>query len=467
RMRELEERLYSNPEIESSFAAVGLQMGMGAEPNKGLFFVNLVPKQERKASQRQVMERVRGQMDIDPAMVITLETFNPFGATGRNTDISYVIQGPSTRELGQLADRITSEMKASGKFKDVDTDLRTTKPDVKVRINRGLANDLGVDVRSISGEVYALFGGNEVAKFKEGGYRYDIRIRALPEYRGKPEDLDGIAVRAEGGQLIKSPNLIEYEVGTGPNSINRFDRRRSVTLFANGQGIGAGDALAEVERLVERLMPQDGRFGVALTGNAQTQRESFESLLTALILSILIIYMILAIQFESFVHPFTIMLSLPFTMIGVFGMLWLTGTTLNIFSFIGIIMLMGIVTKNAILLVDFANQQREKGMDKVAAMLQAGPVRLRPILMTAAATMIGVVPVALALSQGGETRAPLAIAVIGGTATSTLLTLLIIPVVYLLLDDATAWVRQRFSARSRAHQPVPAPAAASGEASQA
>jgi HAE1 family hydrophobic/amphiphilic exporter-1 len=467
RMRELEERLYSNPEIASSFAAVGLQMGMGAEPNKGLFFVNLVPKKQRQASQREVMERVRGQLDIDPSMLITLETFNAFGATGRNTDISYVIQGPSTRELGELADRITAEMRAGGRFKDVDTDLRTTKPDVKVRINRGLANDLGVDVRSISGEVYALFGGNEVAKFKDGGYRYDIRIRALPEFRGRPEDLDGIAVRAESGQLIKSPNLIDYEVGTGPNSINRFDRRRSVTLFANGQGIGAGDALAEVERLVERLMPDDGRFGVALTGNAQTQRESFASLLTALVLSILIIYMVLAIQFESFIHPFTIMLSLPFTMIGVFGMLWLTGTTLNIFSFIGIIMLMGIVTKNAILLVDFANQQREKGVDKVAAILQAGPVRLRPILMTAASTMIGVVPVALALSQGGEARAPLAIAVIGGTATSTLLTLLIIPVVYLLLDDATAWVGQRFSARSRAHRPAPAPAAAPGEASNA
>jgi HAE1 family hydrophobic/amphiphilic exporter-1 len=161
------------------------------------------------------------------------------------------------------------------------------------------------------------------------------------------------------------------------------------------------------------------------------------------------------------------MLSLPFTMIGVFGALWLTGTTLNIFSFIGIIMLMGIVTKNAILLVDFANQQREKGADKVSAMLQAGPVRLRPILMTAASTMIGVVPVALALSQGGETRAPLAIAVIGGTATSTLLTLLIIPVVYLLLDDATAWVRRRFTARSRAIEPAAAPVRVPGEASNA
>ncbi len=467
RMRELEERLFANPEIESAFAALGLQMGAGAEPNKGLFFVNLVPKAKREASQRAVMERVRGQLDFDPAMLVTLETFNPFGAAGRNTDVSYVIQGPSTRELGELADRITAEMKTSGRFKDVDTDLRITKPDVKVRINRGLANDLGVDVRSISGEIYALFGGNKVAKFKDGGYRYDIRIRALPEYRGRPEDLDGIAVRADSGRLIKSPNLIEYEVGTGPNSINRFDRRRAVTLFANGKGIGAGAALTEVEQLVARLMPDDGRYGIALTGNAQTQRESFQSLLTALILSILVIYMILAIQFESFVHPFTIMLSLPLTMIGVFGALFLTGTTLNIFSFIGIIMLMGIVTKNAILLVDFANQQREKGADKVSAMLQAGPVRLRPILMTAASTMIGVVPVALALSQGGETRAPLAIAVIGGTATSTLLTLLIIPVVYLALDDATARVKHFFGARSRAKEPAAAAARVPGEAGHA
>ncbi len=467
RMRELEERLFSSPEIESAFAALGLQMGTGAEPNKGLFFVNLVPKKERSTSQREIMERVRSQLDFDPAMLITLETFNIFGAAGRNTDVSYVIQGPTTRELGELADRITAEMQASGEFKDVDTDLRTTKPDVKVRINRGLANDLGVDVRSISGEIYAIFGGNKVAKFKDGGYRYDIRIRALPEYRDEPADLEGISVRAEGGQLIKSPNLINYEVGTGPNSINRFDRRRSVTIYANGKGIVAGEALARVEAIVDRLLPTDGRFGTALTGNAQTQRESFQSLLTALLLSILIIYMILAIQFESFVHPFTIMLSLPLTTIGVFGMLFLTGTTLNIFSFIGIIMLMGIVTKNAILLVDFANQARERGADKVSAMLEAGPVRLRPILMTAAATVIGVLPVALAFSQGGETRAPLAIAVIGGTVTSTLLTLLVIPVVYLFLDDATAWVKGLFSARKRAKRPAAVSVPSAGEATEA
>src|SRR5699024_6206807 len=158
-------------------------------------------------------------------------------------------------------------------------------------------------------------------------------------------------------------------------------------------------------------------------------------LLTALIVAILVIYMVLAIQFESFLHPFTIMMALPLTMIGVFGALFITGATLNIFSFIGIIMLMGLVTKNSILLVDFANQQREKGMDKVLAVIQAGQMRLRPILMTAVSTITGVLPVALALSEGGETRAPMAIAIIGGMLTSTLLTLVVIPVVYLIFDD--------------------------------
>jgi HAE1 family hydrophobic/amphiphilic exporter-1 len=184
-------------------------------------------------------------------------------------------------------------------------------------------------------------------------------------------------------------------------------------------------------------------------GKTQVFRESFQYLFQALLIAVLVIYMILCIQFESFVHPFTMMLALPLCMVGVFGALLLTGKTLNIFSFIGIIMLMGIVTKNGILLVDFANQQRRKGLNKVQAMLTAGPIRLRPILMTASAVIIGVVPVALALSEGGETRAPMAIAVIGGMISSTLLTLLVVPVVYLMLDDAKEWVSGKFGKRSR------------------
>jgi HAE1 family hydrophobic/amphiphilic exporter-1 len=406
--------------------------------------VSLVPKEERKDSQLEIMRRMRTKLDTYKDMISSVEYLEQIGGSRRYADVDLVIKGPSVEELARVSGQIVADLRSQGTFVGVDTDLRITKPDVKVYINRDLADDLGVDVKSISDEIYILFGGTDTVKFKEGGYRYDIRVKALPEYRTDPSALELISVRARDGRLIEASNLITQEVSKGPNVINRFDRMRSLTLYADVDGIAAGEGLVKAEEIIEKYLPKDGNWGTALTGKTQAFREAFQYLLQALFIAVLVIYMILCIQFESFVHPFTMMLALPLCMVGVFGALLLTGKTLNIFSFIGIIMLMGIVTKNGILLVDFANQQRRKGMDKVQAMLTAGPIRLRPILMTASAVIIGVVPVALALSEGGETRAPMAIAVIGGMISSTLLTLIVVPVVYLLLDDAQEWIAGRF-----------------------
>ena len=453
RLHEMEKILFSQPEVDHAFTAIGV--GSGKEVNKGIMIVILVPKHERKTTQRDIMRRLRKSFQTQKNMVIAVEYMSKVGGGKRSADIQFVIQGPTVNDIARVSKQMIENLKSHGGFVDVDTDLRTTKPDVKVHINRGLANDLGVDVRSISNEIYALFGGVEAAKFKEGGYRYNITVKALPEYRMTPSDLELISVRGRNGQLIKAPNLITYEVSRGPNVINRFDRMRSVTLFANVEGITEGEGLETIEKTAIKYLPQDGNWGTALVGKTKAFRESFKYLLDALLIAILVIYMILCIQFESFVHPFTMMIALPLCMIGVFGALLLTGKTLNIFSFIGIIMLMGIVTKNGILLVDFANQQRRKGLDKVEAMLIAGPIRLRPILMTASAVVIGVVPVALALSEGGETRASMAIAVIGGMISSTFLTLLVVPVVYLLLDDAQEWITAKVNTlRRRRRRPT-------------
>lgn len=461
RLRELERELFRIPEIEGAFTAVGLNDG--GEVNRGLMFVNLVPKSERSRSQFEISDAYREVLGSYPDMNGSIQTWNAFGG-GENRDVAYVLQGPTTAELARVSEAIAADLRSQGTFVDVDTDLRMDKPDVKVRVNRGLANDLGVDVRAISTEIYTLFGGVSAAKFKDGGYRYDIRVRALPEFRGDASGLAGLAVRNAAGRLIKAPNLVVHEEGEGASSVNRFDRRRAVTLLANVRGIDPGAGLERVAETVKRHLPGDGRWSTTLTGTSQQQQESFASLTFALGLALVVIYMILAVQFESFVHPLTVMVSLPFTMVGVFGALLLTGTTLNIFSFLGIIMLMGIVTKNAILLIDFANKEREKGADKLSAMLTAGPIRLRPILMTAAATIIGIVPVALALSEGGESRAPLAIAVIGGAFTSTALTLLVIPVVYLLFDDAVEWTGRRLLGRAPSGSPGAVPSVPSAVA---
>jgi HAE1 family hydrophobic/amphiphilic exporter-1 len=205
-----------------------------------------------------------------------------------------------------------------------------------------------------------------------------------------------------------------------------------------------GQALEELEETTKEMLPKDGNWGTATTGRTRAFRETFVYMRYAMIVAVLIIYMVLAAQFESFIHPLTVMLSLPLCVVGVFGLLLLTGNTLNITSYIGIIMLMGIVTKNAILLVDYTNTLRGRGMEKLEAVLQAAPTRFRPILMTAGSTIVAVLPVALGMSEGGESRAPMAVAVIGGMFTSTFLTLLVIPVVYLLLDDSAAWLRRRF-----------------------
>jgi HAE1 family hydrophobic/amphiphilic exporter-1 len=446
-MTGLEDILFDQPEVRSLFATIG--GGVGGEINRGFIVALMTPRHSRAASQRDVMDRMQEKFAEFEGVITSVEYVSWEGGGTRYADVEYIIQGSSIEELGRVGNAIVRDLNSQGMFVNVDTDLRLTKPEVRVHFLRGTADDLGVDVLGVSNEIYTLFGGVDAAVYKEGGYRYDIRARALPEYRLQPSDLEQVAVRSSDGRLIKSPNVISYEVGRGPNVVNRFNRRRALTLWASVSGISQGEGLQKVIETVARHLPEDGNWGTAVSGMSQTFQESFGYMFTALLVAILVIYMVLAMQFESFMHPFTIMVSLPLSMIGVFGLLLILGKTLNIFSFIGIILLVGIVTKNSILLVDFANQERKQGADKVQAILKAGPLRLRPILMTAFSTMIAVVPVALAMSEGGETRQPMALAVIGGMLTSTLLTLLVIPVIYLIIDDAVAWVRRRIDGLRR------------------
>jgi HAE1 family hydrophobic/amphiphilic exporter-1 len=239
--------------------------------------------------------------------------------------------------------------------------------------------------------------------------------------------------------LIDAANLIRVQQGVGPNSVNRFNRSRSVTLFANLENISLGQGLDIISEIVEKYVPNDPTWSTALAGTSDVFEESFQYLFYALAVAIVMIYVILGSQFESFIHPFTILMSVPLAIAGSFGLMLITGVQLDIFSFIGFVMLTGIVTKNAILLVDFTNQMRRRGLSREEALERAGPLRLRPILMTALTTIAAVTPIALALSEGGEQRAPMGVAVIGGMLTSTFLTLLVIPCVYTVMDDVGNW----------------------------
>lgn len=437
-IEQLTAKIRKVPGVLDTFATIG--GGAQGEVNVADIQVNLVPKAKRAFTQEDAMRFLRKQVGGDTSAKVAVEPMNMMGGGSsamRQSIVQFNIRGSEYGELNKAAEQIISEIRVKGGFVDIDTTYRGGKPEVVVNIDRDRAADLGVPVASIAMAIRMLVGGEKVSEIQTGGDRYDLRVRLEEAFRRRPQDLLALKVRSTkpgpmgAPQLVDLSNVVTVDTGTGPGKIERQNRRRQVTILANLQGIVLGDALPRVEQAAKKL-PKDLETG--WTGMGDIMVESFRNLLSALILAVVMVYLILAAQFESFIHPFTIMLSLPLSLVGALGGLAIAGQTLSITSMIGIIMLMGLVTKNAILLVDYTNTLREHGMGMTEALLTAGPVRLRPILMTTAAMIFGMIPVALALSEGSEFRSPMAVAVIGGLITSTLLTLVVVPVVYSLVD---------------------------------
>ena len=293
-----------------------------------------------------------------------------------------------------------------------------------------------MDAATIAEAINLLISGEvDIARYKDEtrGKRYDIRVRLNPEDRNSADNLKRMYVRARDGNLVELSNVVKIQEGSGPSVINRVDRQRAVTIFASLEEKPLGEAKNELDEIADKILPPD--YLPKYQGTADTMTESFGYLLFALLLGVVMAYMILAAQFESFIHPVTVLLSMPLSFVGAFGALFLTGKTINIYSLIGLILLMGLVKKNAILLVDYTNVLRERGLPRREAILQAGPIRMRPILMTTFAMVFGMLPIALGVGEGAETRAPMGIAVIGGLLTSLVLTLVVVPSCYELLDD--------------------------------
>ncbi len=365
----------------------------------------------------------------------TAEDVSLIGGGIRSVPIQYSVRGSDLAAVESYAKQIVSEFSRLPGIVDVDTSLEVGKPEVRVYIDRDKAADLGVDIATVAEAANFLIGGEvDVTKFKDEakGRRYDVRARLVSEDRAKPEDIERLYVRAKDGRLVEISNIIRIQEGGGPSVINRVDRQRAVTVFANLEKKPLGQAKAELDSIAGKILPP-GYSGI-YKGMADVMGESFQYLLFAIMLGVILAYMVLASQFESFIHPVTVLLSMPFSFIGAFGALLLTGKTLNLFSFIGLILLMGLVKKNAILLVDYTNTLRSRGLERREALLEAGPVRLRPILMTTFAIIFGMLPIALGIGEGAETRAPMAIATIGGLLTSLLLTLVVVPVAYDVFD---------------------------------
>jgi len=435
KLRRVEDLVLSLPEAKSVFVAIGV--GERKEVNKGFVVVNLKDRKERRRSQQQIMVYLRKRMREMPGFKAYVEDISPVATAGRRgAPLQVDLKGPEMERLEKISEQIIGEMVRSPGIVDVSSDLELTKPEVRVLIDRNRAADVGLDIREISSSVQQLIGGQEISKFKdiERAKRYNVRVRLIRDQRMNPQDISQISIRTPKGGLIKLAQVVNIEEGIGPNLVNRKDRQRSATIYADTSGGKTlGEAILEVEALAKKYLPPG--YSYAFTGQAEAFKESFQYLVMALVQAIIIIYMVLAMQFNSFLHPLTVMLALPLSTAGAFGALYLTKDTISIVSMIGMITLTALVIKNSILLVDYTNTLRERGMERNEAVLQASPTRLRPILMTAVTTILGVLPVALGYSAGGEARAGMGRATFGGMFASTLLTLFVVPVVYTLFDD--------------------------------
>jgi hydrophobe/amphiphile efflux-1 (HAE1) family protein len=439
-MRRAEAIVNVKPEVERVFAVVG-GFGGGGSVNSGVMFVTLKPRNERKATQNEFAGVLRKELNAIPGLRAVVQDLSQAGFTAqRGFPVEFSIRGGEWKELVAQSDRIRGELQQSGLVVDLDTDYQLGMPELKIVPNRQRAADLGISVEEIATTVNALVGGARVGKYSTGGRRVDVRLRLLADQRSRPEDLSRLKLRTKTGELVPLSSLVTYEEQPALQAITRRDRERAITVFGNiAPGKSQSEALAIVERL-GKDMPTGYRL--VLGGASVTFQESSSGLIFALFLGILVAYMVLASQFNSFLHPVTVLTILPLSVAGAAFALLLTGQTLNIFSMIGIILLMGIVKKNSIILVDYALELRKEGKGALEAMLEAGPVRLRPILMTSLATLMAAIPSALALGEGSEVRAPMAIAVIGGLVISTGLSLLVVPAFYVVADRISTKLRR-------------------------
>jgi HAE1 family hydrophobic/amphiphilic exporter-1 len=418
--------------------------GYGGYPNRAVMITGLTPKAERNKNQEDIKKEVRLKLKKIPGLKVSAEDISTVGGGQRQVPIQYSIRGMDLNASQGYAKQIASEFSKLPGVVDVDTSQETGTPEYKVYIDRDRAADLGVDVASVAEAINLLVSGEmDIARYKDEarGKRYDIRVRLNPQDRESSGGLQRINVRARDGKLVELSNVVKIQEGSGPSIINRVDRQRAVTIFASLEKKPLGQAKEELDEIAGRILPSD--YLPKYQGMADTMKESFGFLLFALMLGIIMAYMILASQFESFIHPVTVLLSMPLSFIGAFGALFITGKTINIFSLIGMILLMGLVKKNAILLVDYTNVSRERGMSRREAILHAGPVRMRPILMTTFAMIFGMLPVAIGVGEGAETRAPMGIAVIGGLLTSLILTLVVVPAAYDIFDDWQEYFKKK------------------------
>jgi len=449
RVRAVLTSLKGIPEVKHTYATIGA--GDQGTVRDAMVYVKLVDRRERKHHQKVIQEEARNRLQKIPGI---LPFITEAGRLDARKPLLINVRGDDISLLKKYAATLKEKVYQIPGIVDIDVTLEQDIPEFRLAVDRERAVDVGIMTAHIVRTVGALVGGQAVTTYEdEDGDAVNVRVR-LPEFlRQDPSQVEKLrlAVQKSGNSpaLIPLGELVSYSLKPTPSEINRQDLTRQVVISANLDRLPLGTAMEKVSKAASQINMAPG-YRVVLSGEAEHMAESFEYMAEALILAIILVYLILAAQFESFIDPLSIMLSLPLSLIGMAGMLLVTGDTINMMSLIGLIMLMGLVTKNAILLVDFTKVLRSRGMNRTEALITAGRTRLRPIMMTTLAMIFGMLPLALALGAGAEMRAPMARAVVGGLITSTFLTLLIVPVMYSLLDDFGGWVHRRWKGKKEA-----------------
>lgn len=479
-VQQVEQLLLDTPEVDMFFAAVALPFnGPG---NAAQYFTFIRLKDGERAHIRDV---VGGPTGLQARIFSEVEGSLAFAIMPKAVDTGFnsqpfqlVLQHPDLNRLNLVTQDITNRLRGTGILENPRSDFELNKPELEVRYNRDRAASLGISIEAISQALQINFGGVDLSSIKLDGKEYQVIAQLNAESRRTPDDLQNLQVRTASGELVPLSSVVTLEVKTGPNKIERYQRQRSSTISATPSGATLGAAIEEAKGILEEHLPDD--FTYAWKGDSRNLQESSADIYAFFILAVVVVYMVLAAQFESFIHPFTVMLSLPLAFLGAFallyGLAWLnvlgeslygwvnftpdapdwavtlqrfvpriSSMNLNIFSQVGMVLLVGLVTKNSILLVEFANQLIEKGMSAKEAMLEAGSKRLRPILMTSMATIMGILPIAIGFGDAAESRRPLGVVAVGGMISSTIITLLVIPVIYTLFAEWSQRSKQKKS----------------------
>lgn len=465
-LKKAEKIVAAIPEVTSYGAIVAPGFGGQGQSSFGILFVTFKDKHERK---RSVQDIVYGPGGVSDRFYDEVEGGLAMANLPKAIEVSFgssfelILQNQDLNALSKTAQDIANKIRGMNTLRNVRVGFEVDKPELRVAVDRNRAATLGVSIEDISRTMQILFGGLDLSRIKVAGKEYYVMAQLERQSRLRPQDLDRVFVRNTKGDLIQLSSLVSHTQGAAPNSINHYGRLRSASISASPGTVPIGTVVKQVEEMLGKELPAG--FLYAWGGDARNLRDASTEVWWVLGLAAVIVYMTLAAQFESLIHPLTVMLALPLAGVGAFGLLWLLDAggkvglfppipamNINLFSQIGLVLLIGLVTKNSILLVEFANQQRLKGVPAYEAMIQAGTVRLRPILMTAFSTVAGILPIAIGFGAGAESRRPMGIAVVGGMLTSTFLTLLIIPVVYTFFSD----VAEHFGRKSK---PAVAPAA--------